>query len=183
MNIFRFNFLSVLLLLSAAGCGPSSPIREYEVPRESEQVLTSDLLRDQFEAIPFRWKVPTDWEAAENDQFSAFAWTAGPAGVRARITVSDLPGTAGVAPQFARWRGQLQLPEVDPAEMMKSVETIKVGGLTGQWIEIEGQSESILGMIAEYGNKLWVIKYRSANSTAKEQRDAFRGFCESLSVD
>ena len=83
-----------LLLVTLSGCGSSSDIREYEVAREDEKVLTSDLLRDQFEAVPFRWEIPKDWVAAQNDQFSAFAWTSGPADASARITVSDLPGTA-----------------------------------------------------------------------------------------
>ena len=172
-----------LLLLTSSGCGSSSDIREYEVAREDEKVLTSDLLRDQFEAVPFRWEVPKDWVAAQNDQFSAFAWTAGPSDASARITVSDLPGTAGVEPQFVRWRGQLQLPETDPAEMMKDVETLTLKGLTGQWIAIQSETETILGMIASYKDKLWVFKYRSSNSVAEVQRAGFRSFCESLSVE
>ena len=172
-----------LLLFTLSGCGSSSDIREYEVAREDEKVLTSDLLRDQFEAVPFRWDVPKDWVAAQNDQFSAFAWTTGPSDASARITVSDLPGTAGVEPQFVRWRGQLQLPETDPAEMMKNVETLTLKGLTGQWMTINSDTETILGMIASYKDKLWVFKYRSSNSTAEVQRAAFRSFCESLNVE
>lgn len=84
------------ILLTLSGCGSSSDIREYEVAREDEKVLTSDLLRDQFEAVPFRWEVPKDWVAAQNDQFSAFAWTAGPSESSARITVSDLPDRKSV---------------------------------------------------------------------------------------
>lgn len=175
--------LRFLLLPLLCGCGQSSDIREYEVKRESEKVLTSDLLRDQFEAVPFRWDVPRDWQTAENDQFSVFAWTAGPSDAAARITVSDLPETAGVEPQFVRWRGQLQLPETDPAELMKTVEAVPLKGLSGQFIEIKGESESIMGMIAAYKDKLWVFKYRSANSTADVQRAAFRGFCESLTAE
>lgn len=182
MNVSQKSVIIALFFVTL-GCGQSSAIREYEVTRESEEVLTSELIRDQFEAVPFRWKVPSDWEAAENDQFSAFAWSAGPSAAKARITVSDLPPTAGIEPQFVRWRGQLQLPEIDPAEMMKSTETVKAKGLSGQWIEIPGESETILGMIAAYQGKLWVFKYRSVNSTAKEQKEAFRGFCESLSTE
>lgn len=176
-------YIAFLLLPLLCGCGQSSDIREYEVERESEQVLTSDLLRDQFEAIPFRWDVPKAWQAAENDQFSAFAWTAGPSDASARITVSDLPETAGIEPQFVRWRGQLQLPEIDPAELMQTVETVPLKGLSGQFVEIKGESESIMGMIAAYKDKLWVFKYRSSNSTAGAQRAAFRGFCESLTAE
>jgi hypothetical protein len=175
--------LPFLLLPLLCGCGQNSAIREYEVERESEKVLTSDVLRDQFEAVPFRWSVPKDWQTAENDQFSAFAWTTGPSDASARITVSDLPGTAGVEPQFVRWRGQLQLPEIDPAELMKTVETVALKGFSGQFIEIKGESESIMGMIAAYKDKLWVLKYRSANSTADAQRASFRAFCESLTAE
>lgn len=173
----------IIFLVCLSGCEPGSAVREYEVDREPGTVLLSDVLRDQFEAVPFRWTVPREWQAADNDQFSTMAWKAGPADASARITVSGLPGTAGVEPQFVRWRGQLQLPEIDPAELMKSVETITMKGLTGQWIEIKGESESILGMIVSYKDKLWILKYRSANSTAADQRDAFRGFCESLTVE
>jgi len=186
-TVYFMNDLKTIVLLLMpvllSGCGQSSAVREYEVPREDEKILTSDLLRDQFESVPFRWKVPKDWQTAENDQFSAFAWTAGPSGATARITVSGLAGTAGVEPQFTRWRGQLQLPEMSPAEMMKAVEQVSLKGLSGQWIEIKGESETIMGMIAPYKEKLWIFKFRSTNSTADNQRAAFRGFCESLTVE
>ena len=181
------NDLKTSVLVSVAlvllGCGQNSAVREYDVPREDEKVLTSDLLHDQFESVPFRWEVPKNWVATENDQFSAFAWTAGPSSASARITVSDLPETAGIEPQFIRWRGQLQLAEIPPADVMKTVETVSLQGLTGQWVEINGDAETIMGMIASYKDKLWVLKYRSANSTAVEMRDSFRSFCESLKVE
>ncbi len=182
MNALKITAI-ILLIATAPGCESNSVVREYEVDREQERVLTSDLLRDQFEAVPFVWKVPSDWTIAENDQFSAFAWTSTAAGATARITVSDLPTAAGIEPQFMRWRGQLQLPESDPADVMNSVETLLLKGLSCQWIEINGETETILGMIAPYKDKLWIFKFRSANSTAKEKRQAFREFCESLSVE
>ncbi len=51
--MFRFDILCVLLLLAQVGCNKSSGIVQYEVDRESDKVLTSDLLRDQFDPIPF----------------------------------------------------------------------------------------------------------------------------------
>jgi hypothetical protein len=175
-------YLPVVCLVFT-GCGGTSDVREYEVKQEFEKILTSDLLRDQFESIPFRWKVPADWKVAENDQFSAFAWSVGTGESAARITVSDLPASAGLEPQFLRWRGQLNLPEVDPAEGLKNVETISLKSLSGKYIEIKGDSESIFGMIVPYKDKLWVFKYRSENSTAERQRKPFRDFCESLTVE
>ena len=147
-------------------------------------MLTSDLLRDQFDPIPdpipFRWKAPAEWAEAENDQFSAMAWTVGPKSDPARITVTGLSAASGLEAQVVRWRGQLKLPEMAAAEVMKSVEDITLQGATGKWCEFANDTESILGMIVPHHDKLWIIKYRSGNVTAAKERDTFRSFCESL---
>ena len=57
MNIHHCG--SLLLLLGLSGCGPE--IREYQVPVAQEDYLPSDLLRDAFDVIPFRWDVPSEW--------------------------------------------------------------------------------------------------------------------------
>jgi len=178
--MFRFDILCVLLLLTHAGCNKSSGVLQYEVDRESDKVLTTDLLRDQFDPIPFRWSVPREWSDAENDQFSAVAWTVGSKNDSARITVSGLSAASGLESQFVRWRGQLQLPEMSTAEVMKSVEDIKLDGATGKWCVFKNDTESILGMIVPYKDKLWIIKFRSSNTLAETQQAAFRSFCESL---
>ena len=114
----------LFVLVLFCGCDPQSQIREYEVVREPGKVMTSDVLRDQFETIPFRWEVPKGWQQAENDQFSLFAWTAGPKSEASRITISSLAGSAGIEPQFIRWQGQLKIPETATAELLKSVEEV-----------------------------------------------------------
>jgi hypothetical protein len=181
--MFRFDVLCVLLLMTQVGCNKSSGIVQYEVDRESDKVLTSDLLRDSFDPIPFRWKVPAGWRVAENDQFSAMAWTVGPKSESARITVSGLAAASGLEAQVVRWRGQLQLPEMATAEVMQTVEDIPLQGAVGKWCEFLNDTESILGMIVPYQDKLWIIKYRSGNETAEKERGAFRSFCESLQAE
>ena len=181
--MFRFDLLCVLLLLTQIGCNRNSGIVQYEVDRESDKVMSTDLLRDQFDPIPFRWKVPAEWTEAENDQFSAIAWTVGPKSDPARITVSGLSAASGLEAQIIRWRGQLKLPEMAAAEVMKSVEDVTLPGATGKWCEFKNETESILGMIVPHADKLWIIKFRGGNATAEKVRDAFRGFCESLKVE
>ena len=181
--MFRFDFFCVLLLLTQVGCNSDSGIVQYEVDRESDKVMSTDLLRDQFDPIPFRWKVPAEWTEAENDQFSAIAWTVGSKKDPARITVSGLSAASGLEAQIVRWRGQLQLPEMAAAEVMKSVEDVMLPGATGKWCEFKNDTESILGMIVPHEDKLWIIKFRGGNATAQKVRDAFRGFCESLKVE
>ena len=167
-----------------AGCGEQPQIRSYLADPETEEVITTEVLRNQFPAIPFRWKVPADWQVAENDQFSVIAWTVAgedPASA-ARITLSELPGSAGLVPQIARWRGQVGLPEQAPADTMKTVETLKLGEQSGSYIELPGPKETILGLIVTHKNQMWVLKYRSENSTAAQAGKSFRSFCESLQL-
>lgn len=181
--MFRFQYLCVLVLLTTVGCNRDSDILQYEVDREPEKVLTTELLRDQFDPIPFSWKVPTEWADAENDQFSTMAWTAGSKNDSARITVSGLSAASGLEAQIVRWRGQLKLPEMDVTEVMKSVEDFTLKGATGKFCEFSNDTETILGMIVPHQTKLWIIKYRSSNALAENQRTAFRGFCESFKVE
>ena len=181
--MFRLDPMLLLLLPVFVGCDRNSAIVRYEVDRESDKVLTSDLLQDQFDPIPFRWTVPEEWTEAENDQFSSAAWSAGPKKEPARITVSGLSRASGLEAQFTRWRGQLKLPEMSVPEVMESVETVALKGATGNWCELKNDTESILGMIVPHKDKLWIIKYRSANATASSERDRFRRFCESLQIE
>jgi len=181
--MFRYDIVCVLLLLTQVGCSKSSGIIQYEVDRESDKVVSTDLLRNQFDPIPFRWKVPAEWIEAENDQFSAMAWTVGSKSDPGRITVSGLSAASGLEAQIVRWRGQLKLPEMAAAEIMKSVEDVTLSGATGKWCEFKNETESIQGMIVPHTDKLWIIKFRGGKATAEKVREAFRGFCESLKVE
>lgn len=181
--MFRFEIICCLFLLIPVGCNKNSGVVHYEVDREPDKVLTTELLRDQFDPIPFSWDVPAEWVDAENDQFSTMAWTAGSKNDSARITVSGLSAASGLEAQIVRWRGQLKLPEMDVAEVMKSVEDITLKGATGKFCEFSNETETILGMIVPHQTKLWIIKYRSSKALAEKQRTVFRGFCESFKVE
>ncbi len=181
--MFRLDLVFILMSVACMGCYGDSAIVPYEVERESDRVLTSELLRDQFDPIPFRWTVPEEWTEADNDQFSVSAWSAGPKKDPARITVSGLAVASGLEAQFVRWRGQLKLPEMPIAEVMKSVEDVALKGATGKWCQLQNESETILGMIVSHKDKLWIFKFRSANATADKERDRFRSFCKSLEIE
>ncbi len=180
MSKFRFSPLLLMLLSVMAGCGPE--IREYEVPAAEEDYLPSDMLRDAFDVIPFRWDVPPEWVEAENDQFSAFAWETAASGEKGRVTVSPLSESAGLEQQFVRWRGQIGLPPVDPVEAMKDVQSLVLDGCTGEYVEYKGEAESILGMIVPHKGKLWIFKLRASSAAAEQAKAGFKSFCESLKV-
>lgn len=189
MSVPRPVTLFGLLLTAVCGCGPEAQVRQYVAkpdPGQEQKILTTELIRGRFQkgggsataSVPFRWLVPQSWTAAAQDQFSQFAWTSGP-GQSVRITVTGLPGSAGIEPQFVRWGGQINLDTSDPAALLKKVEELSLGGAQGQWIELKGPSDTILGMIVPHGEMLWVVKLKGENSAAAEVRASFRQFCES----
>ena len=93
-----------------------------------------------------------------------------------RITVSGLSAASGLEAQIVRWRGQLKLPEMAAAEVMKSVEDVTLQGATGKWCEFNNDTESILGMIVPHEDKLWIIKFRGSNATAEKVGMCFAAF-------
>lgn len=177
----RQSHISAALLFTVLiGCNSADQVVRYTAESEQQQFLTSELIRDRFQSVPFSWDVPGEWKSAQNDEFSKFAWLAGPSG-RTRITVSDLPATAGIAPQVARWGGQIGLQPESPAALMNSVEPLPLAGMTGQWVELKGPNETILGMLLTYKEKLWVVKLRCSNDDVGSLREQFRSFCQSWS--
>lgn len=178
----QYRFWTSLTLLLLAGCQGTEDSREYVVPIENEKIYTSDLLKDQFGAIPFEWKAPDTWVIADNDQFSKIAWQVGPKGDEARITLSDLPIAAGLVPQLTRWRGQINVetdPEGDP---MAGTESMKLTGGSATYVDFKGPEATILGLLVPQGNKLWIFKFRGNNEVAEQQRKQFREFCESVKI-
>lgn len=183
MRLFHQHILrSCIALLLFSGCQPAEPIREYVVPIENDRIFTSDLLKDQFGAIPFEWETPDTWVIADNDQFSKIAWEVGPKGDSARITLSDLPIAAGLVPQLTRWRGQVGIEQGSKDDPMTDTESIKLTGGTGTFVNFKGEEASILGLLLPQGNKLWIFKLRGNNEIAEQQQEPFRKFCESVKV-
>ncbi|MEO2029502.1 MAG: hypothetical protein ABGZ23_26825 [Fuerstiella sp.] len=155
---------------------------------QQDRVITSDVIRSQFPAIPaipaipFQWTVPDSWTAADNDQFSKMAWQVSLSGDEGRITLSDLPGAAELKPQVTRWQRQLGITADPEANPMDSTETVELDGGTGTLVDLKGEEETILGMLLPVGDKLWIFKFRGRNKLADSQRDSFRAFCKSVRI-
>ena len=168
--------------LAVVGCGNQGEIRQYTIPPEREDVITSEVLKDEFGAIPFEWEAPQDWTLAQNDQFSKVAWEVGDSVESGRITVSDVSMGMGLVSQLTRWRGQIGMEQKEGEDPMADTEQLKLGDTTATYVNFAGEEQSIIGMMFPYGGKLWVFKFRGSNAVAEEQRKTFRQFCESVKI-
>lgn len=147
---------------------------------DDPKIYTSDLLKGEFGSLPFQWSVPNQWKDAANDQFSKAAWEVEQNGETARITLSPVPARAGLVAQVTRWQGQVGAEE-DPASAMEAI-TLK-DKKVATYIDMSGDEQSILGLIVELGDDLWIFKFKGANAVADAERKRFRNFCESVSVE
>ena len=57
-----------------------------------------------------------------------------------------------------------------------------MGGLTGQWVELAGPGETILGMLLAHRDKIWVVKLRGTAAQAAAAKNSLRSFCQSWST-
>lgn len=167
-------------LVAVCGCGSSGEIQEYVVKVDDPKIYTSELLKREFGTLPFQWTVPEEWTVAENDQFSKVAWQVEEGGKTARITLSELGIGPGIPAQVARWQGQVDA-KGDPADTMESL-PLK-GSTSAVYIDMPGPEQSILGLMVQLEDTLWILKFRGENAVAAAERKRFREFCESISVE
>lgn len=169
-------------MLLFVGCAPEGEIRQYTVDVETERIVTSELLKSEFGAIPFQWKTPESWVIAANDQFSKVAWEVGNKADTGRITVSDVSMGMGLMSQLTRWRGQVGIELTESADPMTGTEQLKLNETTATYIDFQGDEQSILGMMFTFNEKLWVFKFRGSNSVTEPEKERFREFCESVEI-
>lgn len=174
------SLFAIPILLGLCGCGPAGEIKEYVIEIDDPKIYTSDLLKGEFGSLPFQWSVPDQWKDAANDQFSKAAWEVESGGETARITLSPVPARAGLIAQVTRWQGQIGSDE-DPASVMEAM-NLK-GGQAATYIDMSGAEESIMGLMVELEDDLWIFKFKGTNAVADAERKRFRKFCESVSIE
>jgi hypothetical protein len=87
-----------------------------------------------------RWDAPAAWEVLPATQFLLAKYRVkGEGEAMAEVTVSQLGGAAGgMLPNVNRWRGQLNLPPVDQAELDKLIVTVKAGATDASLVRMNG---------------------------------------------
>lgn len=141
----------------------------------------------------FRYTVPDGWQPGQRvvsrggitvTREAAFLVADGDAKLEITVTVLP-PFGASLARNVNRWRGQVGLEPLEPAELEASVEKVAVGDLTGQFVELVGPegdagSTTVFGAIATQGNHAWVFTLKGNGDLAKREREKFLAFLKSI---
>jgi hypothetical protein len=103
------------------------------------------------------------------------------------ITVTQLGGPAGgTAANVNRWRGQLQLPPLDDAELAAALKDVPSGLGEAKWIEIVDTSEpkrAIYAAIINGKEATWFVKAMGSAAVAEKEKANTLEFIKSLKTE
>jgi hypothetical protein len=127
------------------------------------------------------YRLPEGWEKARNDSMSHAAFEVRDGDKKARITVTAMRGMAGgLEANVNRWRTQVGLREVSAEEASKLAQQIAVDGSTGHYVDLVGERERILGVMAKHGETPWFVKMIGPVDLVGKQKANFESFVKSL---
>jgi hypothetical protein len=78
-----------------------------------------------------------------------------------------------------RWRQQVGLKPVTKEELEKGVKKLDVSGESGDYVELVGEKETILGVMVKKGASAWFFKLQGPTVLALEERPQFEEFVKS----
>jgi hypothetical protein len=166
-------------VLASAGCGPEEAIRHYQIPRPAPTPGSE-----------VQFTVPEEWEAAEKvvsrggitiEHKAAFKVVDGEEEVA--ITVDRLPGGGSLSENAVRWSMQIGLQPAPASEFKAAIEEIEIGGMRCEYIELQGETESVFAAVVSKDKPTWYIKLKGPNELAASERERFQSFLESMQFE
>lgn len=128
-----------------------------------------------------KYEVPEGWQSTPAGGMRRAAFTIERDGKSAEMTVIVLPGTAGgLLANVNRWRDQVGLPPVSEDELASSSHQLEVDGRTAHSVQLDGEAESILGVILQQPEQSWYFKLKGDNQLVSDERPAFDEFVRSV---
>ena len=131
----------------------------------------------------FEAEIPSGWTVGKPGEFQKAVYEVRDGSRQAVISVSAAGGK--LMANINRWRDQVQLPPLDEAGIEKESRPIKIGDLTGTWVEAVGPAEAqpretILGVVVDVQGTQWFIKLKGDAELAEREKPQFEKFVQSL---
>lgn len=131
-------------------------------------------------ATQFEFKVPDGWKPGKSSMMRAASFEAANGDATADISVFAFPADANdLLSNVNRWRGQIGLKAVTAEELEKSSSKISVDGTNGDLVELIGEKDTILGVMAKKAGKAWFFKLQGPTDLALREKPKFESFVKS----
>jgi hypothetical protein len=128
--------------------------------------------------FPIEFDAPPEWVAEYDKKYRVAKFTAVHDGLQSVAITVRKGGGGRVSTVVNLWRSHVDLPPWSADEMFREVRKIETLGTTGDYVELIGREQTILGVIAQAGGDQWHIKLWGNPEPAERER--FEAFVKSL---
>ncbi len=180
--------LTGVCTLALVGCSTRGSDAKRSDPASTNSAVKQGT-RSSAAEMPAERVVPTSpegWEAVPADGMRKAAYRVQQEGRQVEITLIDLDASANaLLPNVNRWRQQIQLPEITQEELAGMTQTMEIGDVSGQYLELfspeaDQPRQAILGAIVVHGSRAWFAKLWGDADLAVQERERFQEFVRSL---
>jgi hypothetical protein len=179
---------AVLFLL--ASCN-NDKIEVYRIPKENSIIAMEEgRLAPQAPEHSAKWAKPDGWsEQPVSEMRLASFKVNGPNATSADISVTAFPGDAGgLVSNVNRWRGQLQLPQLEEKQLRQTIQQAEVQGAPAYFVDLQTVENSskpsrILGAVMERSDRTWFVKMTGPPTLLESERRKFFDFVNSFQFD
>ena len=197
---FSIGIAAAALLLAACG---EEKVASYRVPKEKdpEFPMAAPDSGTQPAAAPgasmadtsvptaggdsLVWQAPSEWKPKAASAMRKGSYSVPGDGGESDLSITAFPGdVGGELANVNRWRGQVGLPPLGPAELDAAVSRIESNGLTFTVVELSAKGDagakSILGAMVPFQGSTWFFKLAGSGTLVRASKPAFIDFLHTV---
>lgn len=188
------------ICLAFLGCGDDG-VQTYSVPKGSEVIsqespatavaadsgttATTDAGRAQApHADSPGWIVPEGWrESPDNPPMRLMTFVTAGQSQDVTIAITRFPGdVGGTLANVNRWRGQIQLPPVDEAELESLLTRFGQPGFDGYLVHLRGADSNLIaaGVHETVADRTWFVRATTSDADAERIQAEILAFVKSF---
>ncbi len=132
------------------------------------------------------WTAPASWQSRAGSAMRKGTYIiTGADGATAELAITAFPGdVGGDLANVNRWRNQLQLPPIGPAELTLALERFEANGLQIAVAEMVATSgnppQRVLGGIVPYAGSTWFFKLTGPDALVASVKSEFLAFLRTV---
>ena len=132
------------------------------------------------------WTAPAHWAAKSGNAMRKGSYAIKADGVagEADLSITAFPGdVGGDLANVNRWRGQIQLPPINQAELESTTQHLDRNGLHITFVDLTGKGaepQRILGAIVPLEGSTWFFKLMGPAALVAKEQAAFTAFIDTI---
>ena len=128
-----------------------------------------------------KWTAPAAFEPKPVSAMRKGSYRLKAAGGEADVSITAFPGaTGGLEANLNRWRGQVGLAPLDPAQVTADALKFDANGLSFVVVDYQGSAGHMLGAIVPFNGNSWFFKLTGPDATVVAAKPAFLEFLRTV---